>query len=183
MGGVDLLDRFLSEYRPRLHSKKWWWCLFANFLNMSVVAGWRIHKVVGGTLSLLEFRRQIVRTLLGKVSDKAARPGPSRMPVDSIRLSGTLQYMFVFLLANKADASSAKVILEASVSSAMCCFTMAALKPFMQTLTKTSSCQPYKQFGKIRADFAVTLRVFFHSCFLFFLLYCVFCFFYYILSF
>ena len=90
MGGVDLLDRFLSEYRPRLCSKKWWWRLFANFLNMSVVAGWRIHKFVGGTLSHLEFRRQIVRTLLGKVSDKAARPGPSRMPVDSIRLSGTL---------------------------------------------------------------------------------------------
>ena len=91
MGGVDLLDCFLREYRPRLRSKKWWWwCLFANFLNMPVVAGWQIHKLVGGTLSHLEFRRQIVRTLLGKVLDKAARPGPSRMPVDSIRLSGTL---------------------------------------------------------------------------------------------
>ena len=49
MGGVDLLDRFLSEYRPQLHSKKWWWCLFANFLNMSVVAAWRLHKEIGGT--------------------------------------------------------------------------------------------------------------------------------------
>ena len=90
MGEVDLLDRFLSEYRPRLRSKKWWWCLFANFLDISVVAGWRIHKFVGGTLSHLEFRRQIVRTFLGKVPDKAARRGLSRMPVDSIRLSGTL---------------------------------------------------------------------------------------------
>ena len=25
MRGVDLLDRFLSDYRPRLRSKKWWW--------------------------------------------------------------------------------------------------------------------------------------------------------------
>ena len=44
--------------------------------------------------------------------------------------------MFVFLLANEADASSAKAIPGASVSSAICCFTMAALKPFMQTLTE-----------------------------------------------
>ena len=49
MGGVDLLDRFLRDYWPRLRSKKWWWCLFSNFLNMSVVAAWRLHKEIGGT--------------------------------------------------------------------------------------------------------------------------------------
>ena len=59
MGGVDLLDRFLSDYRPRLRSKKWWWCLLSNFLNMFVVASWRIHKSCHGTLSHLEFRRKI----------------------------------------------------------------------------------------------------------------------------
>ena len=46
MGGVDLLDRFLSDYRPRLQSKKWFWCLFSNFLNMLVVAAWRLHKEI-----------------------------------------------------------------------------------------------------------------------------------------
>ena len=44
MGGVDLLDRFLSDYRPRVRSKKWWWCLFSHFLNMSAVAAWRLHR-------------------------------------------------------------------------------------------------------------------------------------------
>ena len=88
MGGVDLLDRFLSEYRPQLHSKKWWWCLFANFLNMSVVAAWRLHKEIGGTMNHLQFQREIVRTLLGRVADKSSRPGPSQMLVDSIRFSG-----------------------------------------------------------------------------------------------
>lgn len=44
IGGDDLLDRFLPDYRPRLRSKKWWWILFASFLNMSVVAAWRIRR-------------------------------------------------------------------------------------------------------------------------------------------
>ena len=74
--------------------------------------------------------------------------------------------MFVFLLANKEDAGNAKAIPEASVSSAMCCFTMAALKHLMQTLTETSSCEPREQFCKNRVNSAVILRIFFsHSCF------------------
>ena len=43
MGGVDLLDRFISDYRPQLRSKKWWWCRFANFVNTSVVDGWMVN--------------------------------------------------------------------------------------------------------------------------------------------
>lgn len=57
MGGVDLLDRFLSDYRPKMRNKKWWWNLFANFLTMSVVAGWRLHRALKGNMSHLEFRR------------------------------------------------------------------------------------------------------------------------------
>ena len=90
MGGVDLLDRFLSDYRPRLRSKKWWWCLFSNFLNMSVVAAYRLHKKIGATISHLQFRRDVVRTLMARGHDKPLRPGPSRMTVDRVRLTGKL---------------------------------------------------------------------------------------------
>ena len=40
MGGVNLLNCFLSDYKPRFRSRRWY-CLFANFFNMSVVAAWQ----------------------------------------------------------------------------------------------------------------------------------------------
>ena len=44
MGGVDQLDRLASSYRPRLRSKKWWWNLFSNGLNLSVIAAYRFFQ-------------------------------------------------------------------------------------------------------------------------------------------
>ena len=140
MGGVDLLDRFISDYRPPLCSKKWcWWCLLANFLNISVVARWQRHKFLRGTLSHLEFTRQIMRTLLGKLPDKSAKSGTRRMQLDCIRLSGTLD---VCMSAGKQGKCKQYKSYTTSVSSAMCCFTMAALKRFMQALTENFFMSP-----------------------------------------
>jgi len=51
MGGVDLVDRFLSEYRPTMSGKKWWWYVFyTHVLNICCVAAWRVHQEVGGAM-------------------------------------------------------------------------------------------------------------------------------------
>lgn len=86
MGGVDILDRFMSNYRPVFHSKKWWWPLFINGLNMAVVAAWRLHVEIGGSFDHLDFRRHIVRTILQR-SEKppTATSGPASHPVSDIR--------------------------------------------------------------------------------------------------
>ena len=44
MGGVDLYDQLLGAYRPSIRGKKWWWPLFINVLNISVVAAWKIYR-------------------------------------------------------------------------------------------------------------------------------------------
>jgi hypothetical protein len=87
MGGVDLLDRLLSQYRPLIRSKKWWWPLFSNTINITVVAAWRfycqLHPNCG--VSHLDFRRNIVLCLLKRSEGGNARC--ARLPVD-IRRDG-----------------------------------------------------------------------------------------------
>ena len=63
---VDLMDRLLETYRPVIREKKWYWPLFINLLNVSVVAAWRIHCILekANKLSHLEFRRYIALCLL-----------------------------------------------------------------------------------------------------------------------
>ena len=48
MGGVDLMDRALSDYRPSIHGKKWYWLLFVNALNVALVYCWRLYRVSTG---------------------------------------------------------------------------------------------------------------------------------------
>lgn len=36
MHSINVLNRLLSSYSPKLRSKKWWWNLFSNALNMAV---------------------------------------------------------------------------------------------------------------------------------------------------
>ncbi|KRX51928.1 PiggyBac transposable element-derived protein 3 [Trichinella sp. T9] len=68
MGGVDILDKLLSSYRPRLRSKKWWFNLVSNALKLAVVAALRLqrelHQDSSTALSHLDFRKDVTRHLL-----------------------------------------------------------------------------------------------------------------------
>ena len=66
MGGVDLCDRLLSSYRPNIVGKKWWWPLFTNSVNVSIVAAWRLHCQLhpSDKISHIQFRRNITLCLL-----------------------------------------------------------------------------------------------------------------------
>ena len=73
MGGVDLLDMLLGSYRPNRRSKKWWWPLFANTLNIAVVAAFKIHnKVCVDQLSHLDFRIEVAEVMV-RANHKAQR--------------------------------------------------------------------------------------------------------------
>jgi len=87
---VDLMDRLLCSYRLRILGKKWYWPLFLNALNISVVAGWRIHtKFTDNNLSRLEFRNKVSLCLLKSVPSSTSfkRPRMSSFP-DNVRFNG-----------------------------------------------------------------------------------------------
>lgn len=46
VGGADVFDCLLGSYRPTTTGKKWYWPLFINEFNVSIVAAWRIHCYV-----------------------------------------------------------------------------------------------------------------------------------------
>ena len=94
MGGVDLMDRLLGSYRPRILGKKWYWSLFLNALNTSVVAAWRIHtKFADNNLSHLDFRSEVSLCLLKSVPSRTSfkRPRMSSFP-DDVRFDGFDHY-------------------------------------------------------------------------------------------
>ena len=78
MGGVDLLDKFISQYRPTIQAKKWYWPLFVNCIEMLTVAAWRLHVTVQASprLEFLEFIRSVVAGLL-KNATRSSFSGPS----------------------------------------------------------------------------------------------------------
>ena len=65
MSGLDLLDMLLGSYRSDLRSKKWWWPLLSNALNIAVVAAFKIQKnVCTDQLSHLDFRVEIAEVMV-----------------------------------------------------------------------------------------------------------------------
>ena len=90
MGGVDVCDRLLSSYRPRLRSRKWWWDLFSHMLNLSVVAAYRFYNHVNlNGVSHIQFRREIARALV-KVDCPRKRLGGSTAPLSkAVRFDGS----------------------------------------------------------------------------------------------
>ena len=66
MGGVDLADNVVSNYRIRVRGKKWWWPIFSNYVDVSMVNAWRLWQCTHPreSLPLLDFRRQVAVNFL-----------------------------------------------------------------------------------------------------------------------
>ena len=81
MVGADLLDRFISQYRPTIQAKKWYWPLFINCIEMLTVAAWRLHVTVRTSphLDFLDFIPSVVADLLKNASSSLSGPSGRRI--------------------------------------------------------------------------------------------------------
>lgn len=92
MGGVDLHDQGINNYPIMIRGKKWWWPLFTNMINMSVVNAWRLHRIVSNEkLDLFNFIRSLSRHYL-RVHKKATHSRASGSVPPSLRYSGGGHY-------------------------------------------------------------------------------------------
>ena len=88
MGGVDLLDKQIGLYRIQLTSKKWYWRIVNNFIEVSLFNAWRVRQeAIGSKIPFFEFIRQVATSLL-KSQCVEVRTGPSHHPLNNIRKTG-----------------------------------------------------------------------------------------------
>lgn len=88
MGGVDLHDNGVANYRTRVLGKKWWWPLFVNAIDSVVVNAWKLYRIVNDSkMSQVEFKSYVAFRLL-KLENRVARPVPTRVP-DEVRSDQT----------------------------------------------------------------------------------------------
>lgn len=72
MGGVDLHDNGIANYRSRVLGKKWWWPLFVNTLDSAIVNAWKIYNYVNEKkMSQVDFKSYIALRLLKSEAKKA----------------------------------------------------------------------------------------------------------------
>nr|CAH7746200.1 unnamed protein product [Callosobruchus chinensis] len=81
MGGIDLLDQGVNNYRISIQGKKWYWVIFTHMVNTALVNAWRIHMLNSGKqkVDLLSFIRSVTRHYLrcfSKASYSKTRPSP-----------------------------------------------------------------------------------------------------------
>lgn len=98
MGGVDLADNMVANYRIRIRGKKWWWPIFSNYIDVSMVNAWKIWLDVHPSekMPLLDFRRQVtVNFLNSKRFANTATGRPSSFAIDISRQSSSTYHHFL----------------------------------------------------------------------------------------
>lgn len=73
MGGVDRFDQNNNHTRVTIGGKKWYWSVVTWLLDTSVQNAWQLHKKAGGSMTLLEFKRELVCTTLRTVGNSRSR--------------------------------------------------------------------------------------------------------------
>ncbi|KAH7958866.1 hypothetical protein HPB49_006089 [Dermacentor silvarum] len=92
MGGVDLLDSLISLYRPYLRSKRYYFRVFLNVVDLTAVNVWLLYKRnamtnpdehTGKLLPLAEFKMDLATSLCKAGKKQLKRRGrPSNGSVE-----------------------------------------------------------------------------------------------------
>lgn len=96
MGGVDLMDHYISSYPFIRKSIKWWRKIFFWLVETAIVNAFILYnsnKTPRQKVSQRKFRKQLVKQLVGEVRNVNKRRRPNDL-VDEQRLDGKLHLMY-----------------------------------------------------------------------------------------
>ncbi|MEL7520415.1 MAG: transposase, partial [Cyanobacteria bacterium J06553_1] len=82
--GVDVSDQYAASYAVRRKCVKWYQTLFCHLIDTVVVNAYLIHRVLGGKMSHISFRKDLTRSLCGRDGPRTPRqrrpPPPPAAP-------------------------------------------------------------------------------------------------------
>ncbi|KAF9794875.1 hypothetical protein SFRURICE_005110 [Spodoptera frugiperda] len=81
MGGVDKCDQLVPNLRTRMRIRKWWWPIFAYFLDVSVVNGWVLSRKNG-------CNKETARSLLASHGTSPHQGQKPAKPLSTTRYDG-----------------------------------------------------------------------------------------------
>ena len=85
MGGTDLMDQNIGNYRVHIRGKKWYFPIFTWLIDCALQNAWVLKKKSGHDLPQLQFRRMVAMTYLSKYGSEPKGAGrPSNTRVGSI---------------------------------------------------------------------------------------------------
>lgn len=90
MGGTDLMDSHVNNYRIGIRGKKWWWPIFTWLIDVAINNSWILMRMSGKNISQLDFRREIVKTYLTKYGTAPKIGG--RPPIPDKRVLPGVRY-------------------------------------------------------------------------------------------
>lgn len=94
MGGVDVLDKRVANYRISIRGKKWFFSILLWMLDVCVVNSTILAHQFGCKMDSLEFRRQIARTLLYEYGTPKINTGPRSLSIIPVA-SSSQQHLII----------------------------------------------------------------------------------------
>lgn len=126
MGGVDLHDNGIANYRIGIAGKKWWWPLFINLIDSVVVNSWKLYNLTNTKkMSQLDFKSYIAVRLI-----KLAKPTNSNRNRPTSSVPNEMRLDNIGHITVKSDSNSRR---RCKVCHSTTVFTCQKCKVFLHT--------------------------------------------------
>lgn len=126
MGGVDRCDQNVNLYRVGIRGKKWYFSVITYCLDLAEQNAWNLHRIQGGKLDHLTFRRQITQTIL-ESGNVRKRGRPSALENVESRFNNAEHYLTAQEKQTRCRVCHKKVMkkcFKCSVALHMDCFVL-----------------------------------------------------------